>query len=68
MPRLSEAKILELEAVAEALFEHCPTPLARVRGSDQCARTAPDPTSLMDDYGIRLAAVLQGVRRVLAKN
>jgi transketolase len=54
-------------AVAEVLSEHCPTPLVRVGIQDTFTRTALDPDSLMDAYGMSVDDVVSGVTRALEK-
>lgn len=54
-------------AVAETLAENCPTPMLRVGLKDVFARTALDPDSLMDAYGMGSADVAKAVRQVLQR-
>jgi len=54
-------------AVAEALAENCPTPMLRVGLQDMFARTALDPDSLMDAYGMGSADVEKAVRQILKR-
>jgi transketolase len=54
-------------AVAEALGELAPVPLERVGIRDTFTRTAPDPETLMDAYGLGVEDVVNAARRVLAR-
>jgi transketolase len=54
-------------AVAETLCEHCPTPLIRVGIHDKFARTAPDPDTLMDAYGLSIGDIINTAESVLAR-
>jgi transketolase len=54
-------------AVAEALGELGPVPIERVGIRDTFARTAPDPETLMDAYGLGVEDVVAASRRVLAR-
>jgi transketolase len=54
-------------AVAEALAEHCPTPMLRMGLQDMFARTALDPDSLLDAYGMGSVDVAKAVRQVLKR-
>ena len=54
-------------AVAEALAEHCPTPMLRIGLQDVFARTALDPDSLLDAYGMGSADVVKAIRQVLQR-
>ncbi len=54
-------------AVSEALSEHCPTPLVRVGINDTFTRTALDPDTLMDAYGMGVADVVSGAKNALKK-
>jgi len=54
-------------AVAEALAGVYPTPLERVGIADTFARTALDPESLMDAYGLAVADLVAAARRALAR-
>jgi transketolase len=54
-------------AVAEALGELAPVPLERVGIRDTFTRTAPDPETLMDAYGLAVEDVVAAARRVLAR-
>jgi transketolase len=52
-------------AVAEALSETLPKPVVRVGIADTFTRTAPDPESLMDAYGLSVEAIVQAAHRAL---
>ena len=52
-------------AVAEALSETCPVPVIRVGIRDTFARTAPDPESLMDAYGLGVADIVGAAERAV---
>lgn len=52
-------------AVAELLSEHCPTPMVRVGLADAFARTARDPETLMDAFGLGVQDIIAAVKRVL---
>jgi len=54
-------------AVAEALAGVYPIPLERVGIADTFARTALDPESLMDAYGLAVEDVVAAARRALAR-
>ncbi|HWQ46184.1 MAG TPA: transketolase C-terminal domain-containing protein [Longilinea sp.] len=54
-------------AVAEALAENYPTPLQRVGLRDVFARTALDPDSLMDAYGMGTLDVVKAVHEVIKR-
>jgi transketolase len=54
-------------AVAEALAEHCPTPMVRVGVADTFALTAFDPDTLMDAFGLAVDDVVDGVEKVLQR-
>jgi transketolase len=54
-------------AVAEALGELAPVPMERVGIRDTFARTAPDPETLMDAYGLGVEDVVAAAHRVLAR-
>jgi transketolase len=54
-------------AVAETLSEHIPTPLVRVGIRDTFARTAPDPETLMDAFGLAVADIITACEKALAK-
>lgn len=54
-------------AVAEALAETRPTPLTRVGVRDTFARTAPDPESLMDAFGLAVEDVVGAAQRSMTK-
>jgi transketolase len=54
-------------AVAEALGELAPVPMERVGIHDTFTRTAPDPDTLMDAYGLAVDDVVAAARRVLAR-
>lgn len=50
-------------AVSEILSETMPVPLVRVGIQDTFARTAPDPESLMDAYGMSAADIVGACKR-----
>ncbi|NLE45097.1 MAG: transketolase family protein [Chloroflexi bacterium] len=54
-------------AVAEVLSEHCPTPLERVGIRDTFTRTAPDPESLMDAFGLAVTDIVAAAKQCLAR-
>lgn len=54
-------------AVAEALCAGRPVPVNRVGVSDCFARTAPDPDTLMDAYGMAVADVVNAAKNVLQR-
>ncbi len=54
-------------AVAEALCRSHPTPLEQVGIVDTFARTALDPESLMDAYGLAIEDIVSAARRVLMR-
>jgi transketolase len=54
-------------AVAETLADCYPAPLERVGIADMFTRTAPDPETLMDAYGMAVADVVAAANRVLAR-
>jgi transketolase len=54
-------------AVAEALGEHCPTPLVRVGIADTFALTAFNPDILMDAFGLAVEDIVTAVERVLRR-
>jgi transketolase len=54
-------------AVAEALGELAPVAMERVGIHDTFTRTAPDPETLMDAYGLGVEDVVAAARRVLAR-
>jgi transketolase len=54
-------------AVAEALGELAPVPMERVGIRDTFTRTAPDPETLMDAYGLAVEDVVAAARRVVAR-
>ncbi len=54
-------------AVAEVLAGGCPTALERVGIADTFARTARDPESLMDAYGLAIEDVVTAARRAIAR-
>lgn len=54
-------------AVAEALGQRHPVPLERVGVADTFTRTAPDPDSLMDAFGLAVADVVGAARRAMAR-
>jgi transketolase len=54
-------------AVSELLSECLPTHLVRVGIADTFARTAPDPESLMDAYGLGIDDIVSAVKAVLQK-
>ncbi|NLG26532.1 MAG: transketolase family protein [Chloroflexi bacterium] len=54
-------------AVAEAVVATRPVPMECVGIRDIFARTAPDPESLMDAYGLAVADVVAAAMRVLAR-
>ena len=51
-------------AVAETLAESFPTPMVRVGIHDQFCRTAPDPETLMDAFGLSVEDILSACHRV----
>ncbi len=55
------------KAVAEAVVSTHPVPVECVGIRDTFARTAPDPESLMDAYGLAVADVVAAAMRVLAR-
>lgn len=54
-------------AVAEALAKTHPVPMELVGVADTFARTAPDPDSLMDTFGLAVRDVVAAARRVMAR-
>jgi transketolase len=54
-------------AVAEVLADCYPAPLERVGIADTFTRTAPDPETLMDAYGMAVADVVAAAHRALAR-
>ncbi len=54
-------------AVAEALAAGCPVPLERVGIKDTFTRTAPDPETLMDAYGLAVEDIVAAAHRALAR-
>lgn len=52
-------------AVAEALGEHRPTPMQRIGIRDTFAKTAPNPESLMDAFGMAVEDILQTGEKLL---
>jgi transketolase len=52
-------------AVAEAVAEQCPVPVARVGIKDTFTRTAPDPETLMDAYGLAVDDIVAAAQRAL---
>jgi transketolase len=54
-------------AVAEALCAGRPVPLERVGIPDTFTRTAPDPETLMDAFGLAVNDVVAAAQRVLAR-
>ncbi len=52
-------------AVAEALGEHQPTPIRRIGIRDTFARTAPDPDTLMDAYGLGIGDIVKTSKELL---
>lgn len=54
-------------AVAEALSEHCPTPLVRVGIADTFTRTAFTPELLMDAFGLAVDDVVVAAEQALRK-
>lgn len=52
-------------AVAEVLSEKAPTPMRRVGIRDIFTRTAPDPDSLMDAYGLAVADIVATAENLL---
>lgn len=54
-------------AVAEALSEQCPTPMVRVGIADTFTRTALDPDSLMDAYGLSIDHIAGAAVEALRK-
>ncbi len=52
-------------AVAEVLAEKAPTPLRRVGIRDIFTRTAPDPETLMDAYGLAIADIVAAAKTLL---
>ena len=54
-------------AVAEVLGERQPTPIIRVGIADRFTRTALDPDSLMDAYGLSVDRIVQSAEDVLKK-
>lgn len=53
--------------VAETLSEGRPTPLARVGIADTFARTAPDPESLMDAFGLGVSDIVKAAKGVMQR-
>ena len=54
-------------AVAELLGDRRPVPIERVGIADCFARTAPDPESLMDAYGLSVGHIAAAAERALAR-
>jgi transketolase len=54
-------------AVAEALCAGWPAPLERVGIADRFARTAPDPETLMDAYGMAVSDIVAATHRAIAR-
>jgi transketolase len=54
-------------AVGEALGELIPVPMERVGIRDTFTRTAPDPETLMDAYGLGVEDVAAAARRAIAR-
>ena len=54
-------------AVAEALGDLCPVPIERVGIGDTFARTAPDPDSLMDAYGLSIDDIAAAAKRAVVR-
>lgn len=54
-------------AVAELMSENCPTPLVRVGVADTFARTAPNPESLMDAFGLSIEDITRAVLKAVGK-
>lgn len=52
-------------AVAEVLGEHQPTPMRRIGIRDTFARTAPDPDTLMDAYGLAVEHITSTSKELL---
>jgi transketolase len=52
-------------AVAETLAENQPTPMSRIGVRDIFARTAPDPVSLMDAYGLAIPDIVSATQQLL---
>ena len=52
-------------AVAEAVSEACPVPVVRVGIRDTFARTAPDPESLMDAFGLAVTDIVMAAERAV---
>jgi transketolase len=50
--------------VAETLAESIPTPMVRVGIHDTFCRTAPDPETLMDAFGLSVEDILSACHRV----
>jgi transketolase len=54
-------------AVAEALCAAWPAPLERVGIADRFTRTAPDPDTLMDAYGMAVSDIVAAAHRAIAR-
>jgi len=54
-------------AVAEALCDGRPAPLERVGIQDTFTRTAPDPDTLMDAYGLAVSDITAAAKRALRR-
>jgi len=54
-------------AIAETLCAGCPVPIERVGIADCFARTAPDPESLMDAFGLATSDIVAAARRAIAR-
>jgi transketolase len=54
-------------AVAEILSLHYPIPLERVGINDTFTRTAPDPESLMDAYGLSVCDIVNASKKSLTR-
>ena len=52
-------------AIAETLAENCPTPIRRVGIRDVFTRTALDPESLMDAYGLAVSDIVEAAEDLL---
>jgi transketolase len=52
-------------AVAEAVSDMCPAPVIRVGIRDTFARTAPDPETLMDAFGLGVSDIVQAAEQAL---
>ena len=54
-------------AVAEALGNYCPVPLERVGITDTFTKTALDPESLLDHYGMAVEDIIKATLRIIKR-